>query len=151
MQLLTRLVIYNMVYPRLEVIREVAVKTISSKRNIAKRTLKNGIETLYQKKIVNSLSNFRKNNGEVLNNYKPISMLPCFSKLSNLYKTYNRFYKYLSDSTMLLENGIGVKTAQSTEYVFFKLKPTSLIKTNSHLPFSLISANLLLILIMRFL
>ena len=82
MQLLTRLVIYNMVYPRLEVIREVAVKTISSKRNIAKRTLKNGIETLYQKKIVNSLSNFRKNNGEVLNNYKPISMLPCFSKLS---------------------------------------------------------------------
>ena len=53
-------------------------------------------------------------------NYRPISVLPCFSKLLERIM-YNRLLKYLSENSILYENQFGVQTSHSTEHAILLL------------------------------
>ena len=59
----------------------------------------------------------------LLKNYRPISVLPCFSKLLERVM-YNRHFKYLSENSILYEISIvsfGFQTSQSTEHAILLL------------------------------
>ena len=53
-------------------------------------------------------------------NYRPISILPCFSKLLELIM-YNRLYKYLIDNELLYKKQFGFQTGHSTSHAVLEL------------------------------
>ena len=63
---------------------------------------------------------FKKNKKFLFNNYRPISLLPCFSKLLDKIM-YNRLDKYLSDNNYLYEKQFGFQAAHSTEHAVIQL------------------------------
>ena len=50
-----------------------------------------------------------------LGNYRPISVLPCFSKILEKIM-YNRLYKYLTDNNIIYKKQFGFQEGRSTEY-----------------------------------
>ena len=56
----------------------------------------------------------------LLTNYRPISVLPCFSKLLERIM-YNRLFKYLSENSILYEKQFGFQTSHSTEHAILLL------------------------------
>ena len=55
-----------------------------------------------------------------LGNYRPISVLPCFSKILEKIM-YNRLYKYLTDNSMLYKKQFGFQEGHSTEHAIVQL------------------------------
>ena len=55
-----------------------------------------------------------------LGNYRPISVLPCFSKILEKIM-YNRLYKYLTDNNMLYKKQFGFQEGHSTEHAIVQL------------------------------
>ena len=63
---------------------------------------------------------FQKDEKFLFNNYRPMSVLPCFSKLLEKIM-YNRLYKYFSDNNYLYEKQFGFQAAHSTEYAVIQV------------------------------
>ena len=55
-----------------------------------------------------------------LGNYRPISLLPCFSKILEKIM-YNRLYKYLTDNSMFYKEQFGFQEGHSTEHAIVQL------------------------------
>ena len=55
-----------------------------------------------------------------ISNYRPISVLPCFSKILERIM-YNRLYKYLTTVKLLYSKQFGFQTGLSTEHAIIKL------------------------------
>ena len=55
-----------------------------------------------------------------LGNYRPIPMLPCFSKILEKIM-YNCLYKYLTDNSMLYKKKFGFQEGHSTEHALVQL------------------------------
>ena len=70
---------------------------------------------------ISNVSPIYKKDGELLlTNYRPISVLPCFSKLLERIM-YNRLLKYLSENSILYEKQFGFQTSYSTEHAVLLL------------------------------
>ena len=63
---------------------------------------------------------FKKGNNTLVTNYRPISVLPCFSKLLERIM-YNRLYKFLVENNILYEKQFGFQNAHSTEHAILQL------------------------------
>ena len=55
-----------------------------------------------------------------LSNYRPISVLSCFSKILERIK-YNRLYQYLTENKILYPKQFGFQTGHSTEHAVLQL------------------------------
>ena len=55
-----------------------------------------------------------------LGNYRPISVLPCFSKILEKIM-YNRLYKYLTDNSILYKKQFGFQEGHFTEHLIVQL------------------------------
>ena len=55
-----------------------------------------------------------------IGNYRPISVLPCFSKLLER-RMYNRFFKYLITNVILYKKQFGFRKGQFTEHTIIQL------------------------------
>ena len=55
-----------------------------------------------------------------ISNYRPISVLSCFSKILERVM-YNRLYKYLTDQKILHPQQFGFRKGHSTEYAIAQL------------------------------
>ena len=95
------------------------IKTFNPIKHVFSLSLKQGIfpENL---KIARVSPIFKKDEKFLFNNYRPISVLPCFSKLLEKIM-YNRLYKYLSDNNYLYEKQFGFQATHSTEYAVIQL------------------------------
>ena len=56
----------------------------------------------------------------MVTNYRPISVLPCFSKLREC-KMYDRLYKFLQENNILYRMQFGFQNAHSTEHAILQL------------------------------
>lgn len=63
---------------------------------------------------------FKSGNKTLLENYRPISVLPCFSKILERIM-YNRLYKYLTDNHILYSKQFGFQEGHSTEHAIIQL------------------------------
>ena len=63
---------------------------------------------------------YKKDEEFLLTNYRPISVLSCFSKLLERIM-YNRSFKYLSENSILYEKQFGFQTSHSTEHAILLL------------------------------
>ena len=63
---------------------------------------------------------YKKDEEFFLINYRPISLLSCFSKLLELIM-YNRFFKFLSENSILYEKQLGFQTSHSNEHAILLL------------------------------
>ena len=63
---------------------------------------------------------FKKGNNTLETNYKPISVLPCFSKLLERIM-YNRLYKFVVENNILYQKQFGFQNAHSTELAILHL------------------------------
>ena len=57
---------------------------------------------------------FKKGNNTLVTNYRPISVLPCFSKLLE-HIMYNRLYKFLVENNILYQKQLGFQNTHSTD------------------------------------
>ena len=63
---------------------------------------------------------FKKGNNTLVTNYRPISVLPCFSKLLERIM-YNRLYKFLLENNILYQKQFGFQNAHSPEHAILQL------------------------------
>ena len=86
---------------------------------ISKNSLKNGIvpENTEIAKISPTLKSGKK---ELLTNYRPISVLPCFSKILERIM-YNRLYEYLNQNNILYNKQFGFRGGHSTDHSLIDL------------------------------
>ena len=63
---------------------------------------------------------FKNGSDSDLGNYRPISVLPCFSKILEKIM-YNRLYKHLSDNNVLYKKQFGFQEKHSTEHAILHL------------------------------
>ena len=63
---------------------------------------------------------FKKDEEFLFTNYKPISALPCFSKLFERLM-YNRLYKYLLQNNLAHEKQFGFQASNSMEHAVIQL------------------------------
>ena len=63
---------------------------------------------------------YKKDEEFLLTNYRPISVLPCFSKLLERIMS-NRLFKYLSEDSILYKKQFGFQTSHSTEHAILLL------------------------------
>ena len=63
---------------------------------------------------------FKKGSNILVTNYRPISVLPCFSKLLERIM-YNRLYKFLLENNILYQKQFGFQNAHSTEHAILHL------------------------------
>ena len=71
-------------------------------------------------KIARVTTIFKKGNNSLINNYRPISILPCFSKLLERIM-YNRLYNFLVEKNILHQKQFGFQNAHSTEHAILQL------------------------------
>ena len=74
----------------------------------------------YALKIARVTSLFKGGGPSNISNYRPISVLPCFSKILERIM-YNRLYKYLTTEKLLYLKQFGFQTGLSTEHGIVKL------------------------------
>ena len=58
---------------------------------------------------------FRSGKNELLTNYRPISVLPCFSEILERIM-YSRIYEYLTKDNLLFDKQFGFRKRHSSEY-----------------------------------
>ena len=63
---------------------------------------------------------FKKGNNTLVTNYRPISVLPCFSNLLERIM-YNRLYKFLLENNILYQKQFGFQNAHSAEHAILQL------------------------------
>ena len=63
---------------------------------------------------------FKSGKKELLTNYRPISVLSCFSKILERIM-YNRVYNYLNDNNLLFHKQFGFWKGHSTDHALIKL------------------------------
>ena len=63
---------------------------------------------------------FELGKNENLTNYRPISVLPCFSKILERIM-YNTLYEYLTKNNLLFDNQFGFRKGHSTEHALIEL------------------------------
>ena len=63
---------------------------------------------------------FELGKNEHLTNYRPISVLPCFSKILERIM-YNRLYEYLTKNNLLFDNQFGFRKGHSTKHALIEL------------------------------
>ena len=63
---------------------------------------------------------YKADNSSNISNYRPISVLPCFSKMLERIM-YNRLQKYLKDQNILYDKQFGFQTGHSTENAIAQL------------------------------
>ena len=63
---------------------------------------------------------FKSGKKELLTNYRPISVLSCFSKILERIM-YNRVYNYLNDNNLLFHKQFGFRKGHSTDHALIKL------------------------------
>ena len=63
---------------------------------------------------------FKKGDDSELGNYRPISVLPCFSKVLEKIM-HNRLYKHLSENNLLYKKQFGFQQKHSTEHAIIQL------------------------------
>ena len=63
---------------------------------------------------------FKSGNKELLTNYRPISVLPCFSKILERIM-YNRLYDHFNQNNLLFEKKFGFRSSHSTEHAVVEL------------------------------
>ena len=91
----------------------------TSLKNIFNLSLQQGIFP-GNLKIAKVAPIFEKDEEFLLTDYRPISVLPCFSKLLERIM-YNRFFKYFSENSILYEKQFGFQTSHSTEHAILIL------------------------------
>ena len=67
-------------------------------------------------KIARVTPSFKKGSDSELGNYRPMSVLPCFSKILEKIM-YNRFYKHLKEKGILYKKQFGFQQKHSTEHI----------------------------------
>ena len=82
-------------------------------------SLKTGI-FLEKLKIARVTPLFKGSENYELGKYRPISVLPCFSKILEKIM-YNCLYKYLTDSSILYKKQFGFQEGHSTEHAILQL------------------------------
>ena len=70
---------------------------------------------------------FKAGKKELVSNYRPISVLPCFSKILEKIM-YNRVYKYLTENNLLFQKQFGFREGHSTSHAIVNLVTTLLMK-----------------------
>ena len=63
---------------------------------------------------------YKADNSSNISNYRPISVLPCFSKMLERIM-YNHLQKYLKDQNILYGKQFGFRTGHSTEHAIAQL------------------------------
>ena len=63
---------------------------------------------------------YKADNSSNISNFRPISVLPCFSKMLERIM-YSRLQKYLKDQNVLYDKQFGFQTGHSTEHVIAQL------------------------------
>ena len=71
-------------------------------------------------KIAKVIQVFKAGKKELVSNYRPISVLPCFSKIFEKIM-YNRVYKYLTENNLLFQKQFGFREGHSTSYAIVNL------------------------------
>ena len=73
-----------------------------------------------QLKIAKVISIYKKENAEIFSNYRPVSVLPCFSKiLERLF--FNRCMDYIDKNNLLNEEQFGFRPNRSTYMAIIEL------------------------------
>ena len=81
----------------------------------------NGVRNFPDKlKIPRVLPVFKSGNATSVSNYRPISILPCFSKILERIM-YNRLYSFLSINNLLYEKQFGFQAGHSTDHAILQL------------------------------
>ena len=63
---------------------------------------------------------FKNGEKDLLTNYRPISVLPCFSKILERI-IYDRLYSYLTEYKILFKKQFGFRSGHSTEHALLEL------------------------------
>ena len=63
---------------------------------------------------------FKKGEKSSISNYRPISVLPCFSKILERIM-YNRLYNYFTANSILFNKQFGFRAGHSTEHALLEL------------------------------
>ena len=63
---------------------------------------------------------YKADNSSNISNYRPISVLPCFSKMLERIM-YNRLQKYLKDQNILYDKQFGFQAGHSTEHAIVQI------------------------------
>ena len=71
-------------------------------------------------KLAKVTSIFKSGKIELLTNYRPISVLPCFSKILERIM-YNRLYEYLTKNNQLFDKQFGFRKGHLTEHALIEL------------------------------
>ena len=87
--------------------------------NIFSLSLKKGIFP-EKMKIAKVSPIFKKGDKSILSNYRPISVLPCFSKILERIM-FNRLYAYLAENNILFNKQFGFRAGHSTEHALLEL------------------------------
>ena len=87
--------------------------------NIFSQSLKKGIFP-EKMKIAKVSPIFKKGDKSILSNYRPISVLPCFSKILECIM-YNRLYAYVAENNILFNKQFGFRAGHSTEHALLEL------------------------------
>ena len=86
---------------------------------ISKNSLKNGIVP-ENTKIAKISPTFKSGKNDLLTNYRPISVWPCFSKILERIM-YNRLYEYLNQNNILYSKQFGFRGGHSTDHPLIDL------------------------------
>ena len=87
--------------------------------NIFSHPLSRGI-FLDQMKITKVSPIFKNGKKSIASNYRPISVLPCFSKVLQRIM-YNKLYSYLTENNILFNKQFGFRAGHSTEHALLEL------------------------------
>ena len=87
--------------------------------HILNQSLKNGIFP-NEIKIARVTPLFKKGSNLDLGNYRPISALPCFSKVIEKIM-YNRLYRHLNENKIVYKKQLGFQRNHSTEQAILQL------------------------------
>ena len=68
-----------------------------------------------QLKIAEVIPLFKKGDNALMDNYRPISVLPCFSKILERI-IYNRLYSFFSENNILYKKQFGFQKQHSTDH-----------------------------------
>ena len=101
------------------VIKECGDELFLPLKHIFSLSLSNGIFP-DQLKIASVKPIFKSGDHSSLNNYRPISVLPCFSKILERIM-YNRLYKFITDKNILYDKQFGFRNSHSTEHAILQL------------------------------
>ena len=71
-------------------------------------------------KIANVSPIFKNGEKDLLTNYRPISVLPCFSKILERIM-YDRLYSYLTENKILVKNQFGFRSCHSADHAPLEL------------------------------